>query len=199
MAKGAKAVAKAKAAGVAASTGKSRKAAADEPFSGHEGLGPHQIEAVKAYQGFEYRSINDFLRGERPSILPDTAKHIPVLDWVTNQATINRDMTLYRGFKTGLTDPMDYVGKTISDNSFASTSMSREKAEGFGSLVIEFRAPKGTKGLAVHKVDTGSVYNEPGPGNEQEVLLPRGSKLKILSVKKDPMSGKYHAQAELSR
>jgi hypothetical protein len=191
--KGVKAVAKSKKAGELASSGKSRKAADDakSPFSGHEKLTPKEIESVGSYQGHVFNPVNDFLRGKTTSILSDYGEHIPRLDKIISKTKFTQDVTLYRG-----TSPIPGVnfaelqpGHTISDLGFHSTSTSASVAEKFigisdygnPSAFITIKASKGQKGLAVHKVDTGSQYGE-GPKNEHEVLLPRGSTFKVLKV-----------------
>lgn len=191
------AVAGAKEAGALASDGKKRAAAA--AFTGHRDLSPAEVDAVKTYQGFGHKSINDFLRGKRDAILPDLQARIPALASAVDKGVLNRDMKLFRGMHLDLNvDAMKLVGTTISDPSFASTSLSRKVARRFGELTVEFTAPRGTKGLAVHKVTTGSAFGHGGSDPEHEVLLPRGSSLKILSVRRR-QGGGYHAMAELSQ
>jgi hypothetical protein len=194
-AKGAKAVAKSKKAGDLASSGKSRKAAEDakSPFAGHEKLTTREIESVGQYQGHVFNPINDFLRGKTTGILSDYGEHIPRLDKIISGTKFTRDVTLYRG-----TSPIPGVnfgelrpGHIIEDLGFHSTSASKRMAEKFAgisdhgnpSALITIRASKGQKGLAVHKVDTGSQYGE-GPKNEYEVLLPRGSSFKVIRTSK---------------
>jgi hypothetical protein len=193
-AKGARAVAKSKSAGALASSGKSRKAA--ETFTGHKDLTPSELEAVKAYQGHQYGPINDFLRERRADIIPEVQKHIPHLESATSKSTINKDIRLYRGIRLDFgVDVHGLVGSTITDKGFASTSLNRKVARNFGELTIEFTAKAGTRGLAVHKANTNAFLMFGIPLKESEVLLPRGSSLKILSVGK--RKGGYHAKAEL--
>jgi hypothetical protein len=191
------AVAKSKKAGALASSGKSRKAAEDakgDPFSGHENLHKWEVEAIGHYQGQQYKPINELLRGQRPSIISSIEENIPKIDRAIAKTILAADVTLFRGTSTirGVDFRKLEPGHIVTDLGFHSTSISQAAAEKFvgmpdlftgnPSALITIKAKKGQKALAVHKLDTGSQYQS-GKMSEFEVLLPRGSTFKVLSVK----------------
>jgi hypothetical protein len=58
-----------------------------------------------------------------------------------------------------------------------STTIDRDVAQNFGSTTLTIRVPKGAKAVMVQKYVSGTTAV-----NERELLLPRGTKLKITNV-----------------
>lgn len=190
----------------AASRSAGARASSGAEFTGHESLSPQQFRAVRAYQEEGYHhSLNEFLRGQRTEVRAEVRATVAHLDSAIAGSRINRPMTLYRGFTMEGRPPSasDLVGMKVTDPAYYSTSTRREIAEGFsGSLgqgvVMRIKVPAGTKGLAVHKVRTGSEFSEGGATPEFEVLLPRGSSFRITSARMT-RRGKIVATAEIVR
>jgi hypothetical protein len=161
---------------------------------------------VKFYQNGPYELINEHLRGQRPSLFSDYAAHIPHLDAAIARSTINQDLTLYRGVRgfEGF-KATDLVGSTFHDQAFFSTSARKRISEKFvgglgseGDVLFSIQIPKGSKGLAVHKVKTGSSFSGEGKQSEHEVLLPRGTSVTVKSVRRRK-DGTYIAKAVLNQ
>jgi hypothetical protein len=193
----------------AASKRAARKASSSAPaaksgetFTGHDRLTRRQVEAVRAYQEeSQHHDINMYLRRQalaRPEVL-ETIRHI---DASIARSKIEMPTVLYRGFPiAGRPSPEMLVGTSINDPAFYSTSTNRTIAEGFaGSLdqgvVLKIKVPAGQAALNVGKVATGSDFGEKGPTPEFEVLLPRGTKIRITAAKRIK-SGRIVAQAEI--
>lgn len=111
-----------------------------------------------------------------------TAKQYKALDSALSKSTIHQDTTVYRAISDAdaLGDVSKLVGKTIVDKGYASTSLSRESATGYGEgIICKIKVPKGSKAAYVSGIDgTGGVdmtWN-------REVLLPRNAKMKITKV-----------------
>jgi hypothetical protein len=95
-----------------------------------------------------------------------------------------KDTTLYRGIDNAtLLDSME-VGSTITDKGFVSTTYSQDVAKGFSQdeeemtdtgAVITIRVPKGRPAIDMQNISEA--------GDEEEVLLPRNSKFKVVSKK----------------
>lgn len=91
---------------------------------------------------------------------------------------------VYRGCKPKFLNKL-VPGSVIEDAGYMSTSPSRGVAESFagrtfGSAVFEIKLPRGMKALDINEA-AGSAY-----GSEREVLLPRGTKMVIESIREDP-------------
>lgn len=206
MPKGAKAVAKSKAAGAAASSGASRKAAAnkDDPFVHHEDITPQEFTAFAKYQSAFYHDINAHLRGGANAHLAQAhaVAEIPHLHSILGKQSLARDTTLYRGFTAheGFNPSAYKAGDIYEARGFFSTSLNKSVAKGFvdemdagsGSVLFHIKAPKGAKALPGYKLGTGSSFQQ----SEREVLLGHGSRIKVDKVRKDK-SGVYHFYGKL--
>lgn len=198
------AVAKSKAAGQDASRGTKERKAADPlvKTAAHFDTGPDmtidQFKAAKFYQAGS-TDINGPLRGVFPGMDAHMA-HVPHLDALVKLTTTNKPLTLYRGVEefAGFKPSQLRAGHIVSDKAFFSTSFKKSTAEGFApnigseGIVFSIAVPKGTHALPMFRLGTGSSFQ----ASEHEVLFPRGTSIRIKSVRKDK-SGVYRAKAEL--
>lgn len=164
---------------------------------------PGELDAVGDYRGSGYHEINRFLRkGEaearqflvddgqssgyikrRLNEIPDVADRI---DRAVARATLDRDVVLWRGMSTKSLGDLDRLtGTIITDNGFASTSLHQRVADSFvgyaaeegkDAAVVRILAPRGANALPVDTLF--------GQSWEEEFLLPRGSRFRVISVNK---------------
>lgn len=114
----------------------------------------------------------------------DAMDNVKYLDSAFAKAALPTDLTLYRGL-TGHRGN-DKVGDVVTLNTFVSTSMNPKAARDFAHQVKDkskdseplmiIRAPKGSKALY--------VYDYSFHKHEQEVLLNRNTKLKLIRIEK---------------
>lgn len=155
-----------------------------------------QREAVEVYQGGEYKAVNANLRetkrfGEVPKESQELSNGMTIGEVVTNidkaiaKSRTPAPMIGYRG-ETGRTFK---IGDKVTDPAYLSLSLSPKVAEGFtkpqgltigapapSGQMLEIDLPKGQKALYV----SGAIG-----GAEQELLLPRGTTLEIVSITGD--------------
>jgi hypothetical protein len=119
---------------------------------------------------------------------------------------LNNPTTLYRGVGENIDGMLEnlFVGDTISEPGFSSTSLDPKIAKRFADdpgrngVLFKINAPKGSYGLRLGDdlVPAFSNNDKSKNGMEgSEVLLPSGTKFKIVSIKKElfetPRTGKY--------
>lgn len=110
------------------------------------------------------------------------------MDTALVASQIPEDITVFRGMPAEAL-PKDAVGTEFTDKAYGSTSLDYKTAEKFGRWVredglhpaiIEIRVPKGNDGIYMENLwDNG----------EYEVLLPRGTKYKVVSEIQKPLFG----------
>lgn len=151
------------------------------------------VEAIQAYTSTDaYKDINRALRRRQPNDDdPVITKQIEGLDFaIASTPETTEDVVLYRGVnagKFGLNTADDFIGQTIEDRGFSSTSKSPLAALNYGSgssvvsfetqptkVVLAIHVPKGSHVLDVHRTRI-TDYHE-----EREVLLPRGGMFRIV-------------------
>jgi predicted ABC-type ATPase len=146
------------------------------------------------FAGQEYRvnayldhsaSINAFLRREFLLGNDEISKTIGVLDKAFVDAPpLTMDMMVSRAVSRDVVKDLRLVdGATIKDLGFVSTSLSKRVVDEFihgPSMIFDIRVPAGAKVLSVPSIrGLKSRFSQ----REAEVLLPRGSAFRILSVK----------------
>lgn len=156
---------------------------------GYKGITAEENAAVSAYtqgSGFHH-DVNGFLRGLPGYQTPNgnTQQIIDGMDSIIGKATpLKQPVITYRGMSL----PFDQfqVGQTFTDSGFVSTSHSLETALSFTRewttqpVVFQMQIPKGAKVLdpiAARGAFTGGL---PDALPEQELILPRNTKLRIL-------------------
>lgn len=139
------------------------------------------------YGGNGYSRMNRHLRdpkngleGVRP-IQKEELAHIAELDKVIAKEKASTDMLVYRGSKTDITSGLK-SGDILHDKAYLSTSVDEKAArEGFTTSkgnIFHIEVPKGH---TIAPVNTGLP--------EGELLLPRGSKLQIISIEVEKDTG----------
>lgn len=143
----------------------------------------NQKNALDEYTMGGYQDVNDYLNKKFEGF-DNIDNMITDIDDSMEKFNLQNDLIVYRG-----TDSKYYSKYKINDvfesNMYFSTSVNYEKAnkfylnnigEGKDALMLEIRAPKGTKSIYV---GDNSSY-EP----EDELLLSRGLKYKVIEVLK---------------
>ena len=157
--------------------------------AGMDRLTREERKAVDLYTESSSR-VNGVLRGRftETSREPPTAEdrsRIGLLDAAMAKGTLARDATLYRGTSLpafGLTDAPK-VGQVISDKAFQSTSTNQAESESFGGrgpMNLTIAAGRGTRAI-----DASYVAG----GGEGEILLDRGTRYQVTSVRTTHESG----------
>lgn len=154
--------------------------------------------SVQRFAGNEYRQINGSipegktlsLRGVNPDYVDDIRSIDGSMDSIAGK-------TLYRGMTNGLDDLR--VGDVVTSNGFVSTSTDVHTAAGFsqsagsvtgtvqvGDTVTLFRISAGPRaqGVAINRA-------------EYEVLLKRGSKLKVTGFSNETIDGVHYRFVEV--
>lgn len=161
-------------------------------------LTAEQIQTVTEYTTNDYSQINANLRGVDRYGYPSPPKESEYIRAGRIQQAmrpIPRHVRLYRGAGSNALgfDPNDYnnpvtlervqalVGKTFQDPGFTSTSVSKEKSFSYDTFRFTIEAPKGTPGIYVETISENDT--------ELEMLLAAGTKFKIMSVSKVPITG----------
>jgi hypothetical protein len=141
---------------------------------------PGEKASLRYYTGNNYTEMNNALRGSDYTT-KSYVDHIRKSQAGMRPST--RPLMLYRG--TGLdalpgvskyaklTDVQKFIGKTVQDKGFMSTSVGGKPAFG-GRLLIEFEAPTGTPMAFVDHIS-----KHPG---ENEMLLAAGTKYRVISA-----------------
>lgn len=139
-----------------------------------------QRMGLRTYTSGAYHSYNQYLRGIAPKAAASTREKI--LHMQAGMRAIDRNILVARGtgweqFPAGYrngTDVQKLIGKTIQDPAFVSTS-SIAQFGGFGGAVrLEIELPRGTYAAYVKSIS----HNK----NENEVVLPAGTKFRVISV-----------------
>ena len=153
-------------------------------------LAEAQLDSARAYGGSLYRPANARLRGLSHGFTDEALQSARLQDDIANIASATddnilvNDVRLYRGMGDDYANQVwsNDVGSTFTDAGFSSTSMNRETAINFARgqsqgvsepLVLDVLAPSGTRALPL-------VSNNAGIAAEQEMLLQRGTRFRIL-------------------
>jgi SPP1 gp7 family putative phage head morphogenesis protein len=150
-------------------------------------LTPDEITAIDEYSFISSESVNDSLRGFMDAS-PLTAQRINTIDSAFDHATaapLREPITVFRATNVDSVwerfEDGTLVGSDHTDYGYISTTLNRELAENFssgdGSIVYELRLPSGQ--TALHPdISTGNR-------TEAEVLLPRSSRMRVISAERD--------------
>lgn len=167
------------------------------------GLSAEERGALEDYQAEGYELINASLRGidtgaeaihapgevlapgENPAWLTE---RISMIESAIRKSRLPRALTLYRGVRTVDVAGMK-VGELTMDPAFRSTSLAYSAADIFQEgAMMTIEAPAGTEAMYMDELADGY-------GHEVEILLQRGSKLRI--VKKERRDGVWYIDARL--
>lgn len=163
---------------------------------------PTEMKALKEYK-YCADQFHTILRKDRFSYIPDKEKlasYVEILDSLYKNSdkcsVVQEPIIVYRALQGRFTPEQKYalqnVGSVFDDASFLSTTKKLATAHRFktnsGSPILEITLPKGSKYL-----DMDEIFNiDYSRWKEQELLLPRNSKLLIKSV--DDKTGIIKAQ-----
>jgi hypothetical protein len=149
-------------------------------------LAANEEMAVRTYQGTDYSFINTWMRN------PDSGGNQQDKDYylrkadniakaIDKQPPLKGEEIVYRGLRTDKNSIKPFVKDAIiEDKAFMSTTTDREIAKNFGNTVLSIRVPKGTKALRMT-----DIIDNVSSRTESEMLLQRGTKLKITHVRQE--------------
>jgi hypothetical protein len=175
-------------------------------------LDEEQIESIRAYTDGNYGYINRSLRGDvvDDERVSEISEQIDDIDsaFDTNNAEVTENILLYRGTRLDRerraetirllqTAKNPSVRVMYDDPGYFSASVSEYQAQSFGNsasnekfnVFFEVQVPRGSYALPIGE-ELGE-YSE-----EQEMILPRGSRFEILYYTEDPeeLPQNYHAR-----
>jgi hypothetical protein len=171
---------------------------------GNRNITDEQKKALEKYKLTDFYEINRIARGLpfenfQPDLdeLEDYKHTTKILDHLIDQSPLKQRIITYRGingsmaqslidqFKTGKLK----TGDEIIDKGFMSVSTDSNIGQKFskGQVLVTINLPKGTKGINAEIIKTG--------WKEQEIILGRGTKLKINDVKL--VNNQLHIQTEV--
>lgn len=148
---------------------------------GRVALSAAQRDALREYQGaFVYQGVNGALRrgGDIP---PALGRIIRNIDAGMDRSQLTDDVIVYRGITDvrrvlGEAADGDLTGVEWVERGFLSTSASRQVARGFTYPGTEAPAPASMRIL----VPRGTRALEVGGGGQDEILIARGARLRIV-------------------
>lgn len=161
---------------------------------------PQQARAVKQVGGVSEKEVKAFENYVNNNDINSDLRHgldnddIKGIDSLLKPSS--KKMTLYRGVNImwGNNDTYSYeyaeVGDILADKGFLSTSKSQKEALEFTAYgeeptILKINVPKGTKILDINQAYKKYSKNTNVHEKEQEVVLPRDSKLKVTKVEED--------------
>lgn len=143
-----------------------------------------ELDGLQTYQSSEFGNINGSLRGQEKATA-DNKKTIRNIDKALAKSPLKEDTVVFRSMDENTlkellgSDMKKWTGQGYSDKGYTSTSIDPGGTSGFRGIPMEIRVPKGTP--------SGYLANFPGGGaisaGEQELLLGRGQKFRIIKVK----------------
>lgn len=141
---------------------------------------PDQRRGLTTYTGGSYRSMNQWLRGDRQGYI-DSGLKTAVSDAQKGMRAMPQKMLVHRGCdfeQFGLRSyeqALQLVGKTVQDKGFLSTSAGGSGAFS-GSVALEIEISPGTMASYIQSIS--NYYSE------KEMLIAAGTKYEVLSVRK---------------
>lgn len=144
-------------------------------------------QALNDYTGSMYIEVNKALRSGKP-IPKSDQKEVKLIDQAFSRASTTEDIQVYRG--VGPTDMDKFAnlkpGDSYTDDAYLSTSTNLSTADNFSRgdtpTILNIQVPKGSKAISV---DSLSQFKKGGHmvRSEEEILLNRGGKYKVVSIK----------------
>lgn len=139
---------------------------------------PKEIEALNAYVGGGGFALNNVLKGKGERT-PEQKQMIKAMDEVLKASRTSEDMHLYIGVDLPVADlPAEMMGRTLGDAGYAHATTDLDAA-GQSQGVIKLLLPSGSKALYLPDLLATDDSVEP------QVIMPRGSRLKLTGVNKD--------------
>lgn len=157
-----------------------------------------EVDELRRYSGGAYQNVNKFLRTGQvgPANRAPTQDVIQGVDAAMKRSRLPSDVIVHRGISTDAlgvksgADLQALVGKTLQDKGYMSTALGGTKDQFARAQVqMRLRVPKGT----------GAIYLDPFSQfkGERELLLQRGLRYRITSVKYDSRKGVWRVEAEI--
>jgi len=156
-----------------------------------------QNHVVHVWASPDFSVVNRSLRGVEIGYMPDMGMPLDSVvknldkaiagSTLTHELTVNRFVNDPKVF--GVKSPKDLVGKTLTDKGFLATSLGDVSAGDVekGGMLFDIKIPKGSKALYLKPhLKTAKIH---------EVLLPRGTSLKVTGAKKK--AGVWNVTAEI--
>jgi hypothetical protein len=148
-----------------------------------------QKDAVRLFSGGSYIDVNDHLRNGAalPANLSNSSFNIvQTMDEAMERSILAEDTTLLRGLYYRPTGP-NYqgiaslkAGDIFEDAAFLSTTKASQVPDSFiGNVTMVIKAKAGSRGIDLNEAIGGIKF-----AREQEVLLPRGSRLRVINNEK---------------
>jgi hypothetical protein len=143
---------------------------------------PAEAEALREYVGPDYAFMNAYSRnasGPDKDFYEEKSKRLDSL--IAKQPPLKGEEVVYRGMRPPKELEKQLVkDAVIVDKGFMSTTIDRDTANNFGTTIMTIRVPKGYHAVKVQDYLQGTVAD-----NERELILPRGTKLKITHVREE--------------
>ena len=152
---------------------------------------PSGTSIVKDYPGVEQQFV----------LTKEEKQFIENLNRTVKRSVIGKSTTVYRGVPMSVNKDAA-VGDIIQDAGMVSTSKSYDIAKDFGANIIKIELPKGHPGLDIEQSykDFAPYKQTTGIGGaqtEQEILLPSGTKYKVIKVEPRPDATTLKSESKL--
>ncbi|MFK0262807.1 putative T7SS-secreted protein [Streptomyces angustmyceticus] len=159
-----------------------------------------QYDALREYTGegypYDYKALNNDLRGLTHSDDPEMAQRIARMDEALAKKPLPHDIEVLRGTgydhwlsELNIDEPYKLVGKSVEEKGFMSTAVGKATFD-HQPAMLHLRAPEGTPAAYVEDV---SHFG----GTENEIVLGRGRNIHFKRVFVDE-KGQYHIYGEIS-
>lgn len=149
-----------------------------------------ECDSIRAYTGSYYKELNNYLRHgkssseERAEWITNT--FAPEIDRaIENGPRVPKDLIVFRGLNKEIVNNLE-IGVVFEDKGFVSTTIKKDALSKDGTIlgtqkkepaILEIRVPKNSKGLYIEHLSRVK--------SENEFLLPRGSKFKVVETLKN--------------
>jgi len=146
-------------------------------------MSSREKEALQNYTGAMYRDMNPKLRSGKP-VSKEDKEDLNHLDAVFSKAKTTAPMTVFRGVGSDFADTLT-KGGAFSDGAFMSTTTDKKTASVFtGSgrdrTIMEINVPTGSSAISANDF---SQFGSKGGKGENEIILNRGQKYKVVDIK----------------
>lgn len=132
-----------------------------------------ECSSVRNYTFLGYSVINSHLRKGGDGA--ELRKITDIDKFIEKAPRVPEDMMVIRGIKSKELFDKLTPGVLFEDKAFVSTSADpRAEIATDKGMILEIKVPKGSKGIYVEKISDHAY--------ERELLLPRGSKFKVISA-----------------
>jgi hypothetical protein len=135
--------------------------------------------ALLDYTSGLYGQINYALRNGRP-LDRDLATIPELLTDLARAHPLPFPIMMHRGVSANF--PIPAVGDVVQDPAPLSGTLSAQSVRNFGPVTWSIHVPQGYPAIPVSQLQKGPSYEFEGPGVEDEIILPPGTRLRILSV-----------------